>query len=320
MKSFILIIILVFSVHVFAQNTVICGRVVDSETLEPLIKASVLIKPAGTGQLTDESGSYKFSGLSGSSLSISYVGYETKLIRLTEVNISDILIVKLNRISIPAQSIIVSAAMMKEEERKPNFDKIDRVTLQKSRVNEDIPEVLSNLPSTQWFSEGGAGNGYNYMTIRGFDQRRIAVMVNGIPQNDPEDHNVYWIDFNDILSSTEVVKVQRGTGGGVFGYPAIGGAINIVTNSISSLPHVTLGSYAGSYGLSKFSADYSTGLVYDKYSVTAKFSRTTSNGYRELSSTKLNSFYLALVRFDDNLTSQFNFYGGPFEDKLVYTG
>ena len=54
--------------------------------------------------------------------------------------------------------------------------------------------LLSELPSTTYYSESGNGIGYTYLNIRGFDARRVAVMVNGIPQNDPEDHNVYWLD------------------------------------------------------------------------------------------------------------------------------
>ncbi len=315
-----LIVFVLLNLHLPAQTNILRGRVIDSHTREPLYKASVAVTQSGTGQITDEFGRFTFPNFNGTSLTISYVGYQTKSVSISKTISDDTLLIQLNRISIPSKSIMVSATMMKEDELKPNFEKIERVMLGKSRLNEDIPEVLSNLPSVQWYSEGGAGNGYNYLTIRGFDQRRIAVMVNGIPQNDPEDNNVYWIDFNDILSNTEVVKVQRGTGGGVFGYPAIGGAINIVTNSISAQPCLTMGSYAGSYGMYKYSADYSTGLVYDKYSVLAKFSRTKSDGYRELSSTVLNSYYFAISRFDDNFTSQFNMYGGPFEDKLVYTG
>ena len=83
---------------------------------------------------------------------------------------------------------------------------------------------MSELPSTTFYSESGNGIGYNYLSIRGFDQRRITVSVNGIPQNDPEDHNVYWLDFPDLLANTELIQVQRGAGSGVFGYPAIGGS------------------------------------------------------------------------------------------------
>src|SRR6185503_15144666 len=53
---------------------------------------------------------------------------------------------------------------------------------------QDIPVLISDLPSATSYSENGNGIGYTYLNIRGFDQRRISVTVNGVPQNDPEDH------------------------------------------------------------------------------------------------------------------------------------
>ena len=41
------------------------------------------------------------------------------------------------------------------------------------------------------YSDAGNGYGYSYLRIRGFDQARIAVNVNGVPLNTPESHQVY---------------------------------------------------------------------------------------------------------------------------------
>ncbi len=158
------------------------------------------------------------------------------------------------------------------------------------------------------------------MSIRGFDQRRISVSINGIPQNDPEDHNVYWLDFPDLLASTDLIQVQRGAGSGVFGYPAIGGSINIITSAFSNDPMINLSVSLGSYNTRKYSAAISSGLIDNKYSIYAKLSRILSSGYRNLSWVKFNSYYLSAIRYDKNLTTQLNFYGGPIEDGLVYTG
>ncbi len=309
------------SFSAFAQSALIRGKALDAATNEPLANASVLLKPSLSGFLTDKEGNFELQAKpTDVTIQVSFIGYETASISLSSVKEQVYVTVKMRKIYLPSQSILVSASMMESDAKKSNYTRIDAATLQKSRANEDVPEMLSSLPSTQWYSEGGAGNGYNYLSIRGFDQRRIAVMVNGIPQNDPEDHNVYWIDFSDVLGSTEVIKIQRGTGGAVFGYPAIGGAINIVTSSITATPEFNLAAQQGSFGLRKYAASYSTGLIDKKYAVQAKFSQTTADGYRDLSSTTVNSYYLSLVRMDENLISQVNFYGGPFEDRLVYTG
>ena len=130
---------------------------------------------------------------------------------------------------------------------------------------QDIPEYLSYLPSTTFYSEAGNGIGYNYLSIRGFDQRRISISINGIPQNDPEDHNIYWHDFPDLLESTEMIQVQRGAGSGVVGYPAIGGSINIITSNFSDKPKFDISSSFGSYNTRKYSAAFSSGLINNKY-------------------------------------------------------
>ena len=56
-----------------------------------------------------------------------------------------------------------------------------------------------------YYSESGNGIGYTYLNLRGFDQRRVSVLINGVPQNDPEDHMVYWLDFPDLAANLEDV-------------------------------------------------------------------------------------------------------------------
>ena len=58
-------------------------------------------------------------------------------------------------------------------------------------------------------------------------------MVNGIPQNDPEDHNVYWLDMPDLAANLEDIQVQRGAGSAFYGPPAIGGSVNLVTRNFA---------------------------------------------------------------------------------------
>src|SRR5690606_13424038 len=143
--------------------------------------------------------------------------------------------------------------------------KVDRKDIEENYTVQDIPQFLGSLPSTTFYSENGNGIGYNYLSIRGFDQRRISVSVNGIPQNDPEDHNVYWLDFPDLLSSTELIQVQRGAGSGVTGYPAIGGSINIITSPFSDQVQLNFSASVGSFNTRKYSAAFSSGLINNKY-------------------------------------------------------
>ena len=86
------------------------------------------------------------------------------------------------------------------------FSELSKSDIKERYITSDMPKLLSTMPSVISSSQNGNGIGYSSFSMRGFDQRRIAVMVNGIPQNDPEDHQVYWIDMPDLAGSTESIQ------------------------------------------------------------------------------------------------------------------
>ena len=89
---------------------------------------------------------------------------------------------------------------------------LKRDVIEKRYWMQDLPVFLNGNTSMNSYSESGASVGYSYFSLRGFDQRRISILINGVPQNDPEDHQVYWVDLSDITSSVENIQIQRGIG------------------------------------------------------------------------------------------------------------
>lgn len=315
--SVILFLFFVFSI--FPQQKTISGIVVDSESSLPLQNANVYLTLSKTGTTTDRNGKFVLiSSVDNDTLIISYLGYRKYVQEISNLNSEQT--ISLERIILPSQTVLVEATIGRKGITPLSFEQIRREQIQRDYVVQDIPQYLSQLPSTTFYSENGNGIGYNYLSIRGFDQRRILVSINGIPQNDPEDHNVYWLDFPDLLASTELIQVQRGAGSGVIGYPAVGGSINIITSPFSDRSKVNFSSSYGSYHTRKYSAAFSSGLIENKYSFYAKLSQILSSGYRNLSWAKFNAYHLSAVRFDDNLTTQINIFGGPISDGLAYTG
>ncbi len=316
----ILILLVLFITTNFAQN-VIKGRVTDVSLSEPLVAANVIILKTSLGTVTDTNGNFQLEGkFSGNdTLQISFIGYKTR-----KIGIEDFLktnhIIKLEEINYKLQPVVIKGLLNKEGFTPASFSKLKRKEIEKTYTIQDLPEYLSYLPSTTFYSESGNGIGYNYLSIRGFDQRRLSISVNGIPQNDPEDHNIYWLDMPDLLESTELVQVQRGAGAGMVGYPSIGGSINIITSVFSDKPRIEFSSSVGSYNTRKYSAKFSSGLVNKKYSIYAKLSKVLSDGYRDNSWVDFNSYHISAVRYDKNLTTQINLYGGPISDGLAFYG
>ncbi len=195
----------------------------------------------------------------------------------------------------------------------------------------DLPAVLSELPSMTSYSENGNGIGYTYLNLRGFDQRRLSVTINGVPQNDPEDHNVYWIDFPDLAANLQSVHVQRGAGSAFYGPPAIGGSVNLVANPFRPDPGITLETMYGfqEFGgahprtvlnTRKYSVAVNSGSVAGRYLFYGRLSTIRSGGYRDNSYVEMNSFFIGALRSDPGLTTQVHIFGGPVADGLAYYG
>jgi len=226
--------------------------------------------------------------------------------------------------------VVVTATQAFERLSPVVFSDLTRLEIKQRYSVQDVAVLLSELPSITYYSESGNGMGYNYINMRGFDQRRISVMVNGVPQNDPEDHNVYWIDFPDLLASTQTIQVQRGAGSAFYGPPAIGGSVNIVANPFQQEAGVTLETMFGFQELGgekrtalstkKFSVAVNSGLVNNKYMLYGRLAKLQTDGYRENGWVDMNSYFLGAVRFDEKMTTRLHFFGGPFSDGLVYTG
>ena len=310
--------------YLYGQETgTIQGKVADSETRKPLEAANILLQGTNFGANATKDGSFQIRQVPVGSYSVkvSFIGYSPQVLNIAvrggEVQNIDVL---LEPTVLPGQTIVVSATRARERENPVAFGTLTARDLSERYSTQDIPVLLSELPSTTFYSESGNGIGYNYLSIRGFDQRRISVMVNGIPQNDPEDHDVYWLDFPDLADNLQDIQVQRGAGSAFYGPPAIGGSVNLITSSFSRSPGIKFSSGYGSFDTRKYFVSVNSGPVGGRYELSGSLSRILSDGYRVNSWTDFASYFLGAVRYDETMTTQFNFYGGPVADHLAYYG
>ncbi|MBN1406214.1 MAG: TonB-dependent receptor, partial [Calditrichaceae bacterium] len=318
---FLFSIAFVFSAH--ARETFsISGRVIDQVTKQGLAGSNITIIHTSIGTTSDNDGFFMIKNLPAANyiLEAGFIGYSIKKIEIPFLSADTALKIELNQSAIDGPLVIVESNRAQERVNPVTFNNIDRKTLQPRYTVQDIPEILSELPSTTFYSENGNGIGYNYLSIRGFDQRRISVMVNGIPQNDPEDHNIYWLDFPDFASNIQSIQVQRGAGSSFYGPAAIGGSINIQTNYFNPEPQLEVQTGYGSYGTSKISASFNSGIIADKYIINGRISQIKSDGYRDRAWVDFKSYFLGAAMYDQNHNLRFHFYGGPIKDGLSYEG
>lgn len=219
------------------------------------------------------------------------------------------------------QTIEVDATRGIEGTTPITLENIDRTEIENYYWMEDLPMFLNGKTSINAYSESGASIGYSYFTIRGFDQRRISILIDGIPQNDPEDHQVYWVDISDLTASVQDIQIQRGIGTALYGSSSIGGVVNIQTiNPFTNRFMKATGGY-GDYNSHRYSMEFSSGMINNEYGFYGKFAKTKTDGYRDLSwSDHWSYFLIAGKMFGKSSVLKFTTYGGPIKNHLAYLG
>lgn len=291
-----------------------------------LASAEVVVLEATTGlqrlgTITSVDGTYQLGPLRPGRyiVEVRYLGYATRRQELSIEENSTLDVV------LSAQAIQQPGVVVTGNRARPRLNPITTAELSEAELArlpemKDLPVHLSTLPSITWYSENGNGVGYSYLRMRGFGQRRLAVSINGIPQNDPEEFNVFWINFFDIQGVIEDIQVQRGAGSSFYGPAAIGGAINIRAMPYKPYPYLKLEGGLGAFNTRRMSVSANSGLQKDRYVAFARVSRLESDGYRDWSWTEFWRFFGGVTRYGDRSTLTVQAYGGPQRDGLAYVG
>ncbi|MBK8428464.1 MAG: TonB-dependent receptor [Lewinellaceae bacterium] len=175
---------------------------------------------------------------------------------------------------------------------------------------QDIPMLLSSVPSLVENSDAGAGVGYTGLRIRGSDPTRVNVTINGVPFNDAESQGVFWVNMPDIAASAAEIQVQRGVGTSSNGAGAFGATVNIDLSKVVPDPFAIVSNTFGSFATRKHSAYLGTGLIGGKMAFTGRISTIQSDGYIDRANSDLNSFHLTGAYIDDKQSFQAHILSG----------
>lgn len=193
--------------------------------------------------------------------------------------------------------------------------------IERRSFGQDVPLVLQGTPSLSSYSETGNYWGYSYIRMRGIDQSRINLTLDGIPLNDPEDQVLYFADFPDLANSISSIQVQRGVGTSAPGTASYGGSINLQTIPVVTAPRAgELQLQGGSFGSARASAEYATGLTSNRLAVYGRLSALQSSGYRRHSGTEGRSGFLGAAYVGARDVLKLTAIAGLFADTLAYVG
>ena len=162
--------------------------------------------------------------------------------------------------------------------------------------------IFKKMPNIFSMNDNGTDFGYGYFRIRGLDQTRINVTLDGMPWNEAEDYGTYFANSPDLLSSLQSVKVERGTSSLSTGIAASGGSISL--ESIDLLADNPSYAYlgGGSFNTFKASAVYNSG-IFGRSAVHVKATHQQTAGYKDYGFNKSDAFTLKYGWFINDYSS-----------------
>jgi iron complex outermembrane recepter protein len=291
-----------------AQKGKISGTVKDDETGEGLLGAYVL-HGSQKGTSTDMEGKFSLELEYGTyTLEVSYIGFQrqTRTIVLNAAEVKADFSLKV--ILLTEARVVADVAI--ERQTPVAFTNVLPAQIKEELASQDIPMILNSTPGVYATQQGG-GDGDARVTIRGFDQRNLAVMIDGVPVNDMENGWVYWSNWFGLDAVTKTIQVQRGLGASKLAIPSVGGTMNILTQGIDAKKGIRIKQEVASFGFQRTTLGMTTGRMKNGWGVTAGLSQKTGNGFVDQTFTEGVFYYLKVEKeWGRHLTSISGF-GAP---------
>ncbi|MBT5440728.1 MAG: TonB-dependent receptor plug domain-containing protein, partial [Candidatus Marinimicrobia bacterium] len=298
----------------FSQLTEVSGVVFDNKSKIPLEGVNISSNEVGT--VTNKDGKFRLLVDDENEIIFSFIGYET-----ISTKIKPQMTIFMNPSVLRGDEIVVSATRAVSGKTPVSFSNLTLKEIETRNTAQDIPMVLASEPGVWAYSESGNGTGYSYVSIRGFDQSRIGVMIDGVPLNDNESHQVYWVDHGDLLADAKDVQIQRGIGNSLYGSSAFGGSININTNILSDKREIGFSYGQGDWNTTKYRTRYRSGKDFgDNLSLVVRTSQIKSDGYRDNHNSKQNGLFFGLEHRGEKITNQFRALIGYENTQLLWDG
>ncbi len=300
------------------------GILIDEETSETLIGASILIQGTTMGTVTGIDGSFVLTDVpTGKNVLVfHYMGYQDKE-QAISINSAD-QVLELGKISLASDAVglnevRVIASVAVDRKTPIAVSNIKPEQIVQKLGTQEFPEILKSTPGVYATKRGG-GFGDADVRIRGFASSNVAVLINGMPVNGMEDDKVYWSNWAGLADVSQTMQVQRGVGASKIAVPSVGGTINVLTKTTDAKQGGNVFYSHGNDGYHKYGATFSTGLSENNWAVTLNMSRTTGNGYVQGTPFESYSYFFNISKkINDKHSLAFTLFGAPQEHAKRYT-
>ena len=290
-----------------SSKSTISGLVIDASSGKGIAGANVIVDGTDLGSAADEDGRYSIEGVEdGSSITASAIGYEDLTLYADSSNLDFSLSQKV--LELTALDVLAPSAVFRET--PVAFTDVSRAELDLRLASRDLSMIFNEVPGA-YASMLGGGSGDSRVSIRGFDQRNMAIMINGVPVNDMENGWVYWSNWDGMSDVTSDVQVQRGLGASNLAIASVGGTINIKSSAAEMEKSYGFRQELGNDSFLKSTFNASTGLMDNGFAVSALVQRKTGNGYVDGTWTDAYSYFITASKVIGDHSFDVTLLGAP---------
>jgi outer membrane cobalamin receptor len=255
------------------------GRITDQSTGAAIDGASIQWKNQHRGTTTDVKGNFSIVQTPKDSiLEIEHITYQKKTLKIRYKNEPVSLEIKLEPRQVGLNEVNIISSYIKDRETPIAINNISRTTIEREMGSAEYPEIMKMVPGV-YATKLGGGTGDARISIRGFQQENLGLLLNGVPVSSVENGLVYWSNWAGLGDATQTIQVQKGLGASKVAVNSVGGTINIITKTTEAEKGGVLRHSFTSYGNQKTSLSLSTGLNDNGLAITFLGSRTRGPGY-----------------------------------------
>jgi len=179
--------------------------------------------------------------------------------------------------------------------------------------------ILSETPSITFYSDAGNSQGYSYFRMRGIDQTRVNITLDGVPLNEPEDQGAYFSNYPDIFNSVSKIQIQRGVGTTKNGVASYGGSIQLFSPNLEDSAKTTFGAGYGSFNSYRIFGEYNSGIKNNK-AIYIRASEIFSDGYKYNSSNHSQSVFISSAFYGNKSKWKINLLAGHQQNQMAWLG
>jgi len=306
------ILLIIIASSTFAQKF-ITGKILDQETSKPIQSVNIKVEGMSDGGISSADGTFNISTTENNvSINFSYVGYKQLNLFLKDVKAqNDIGTITLQSLPYSIDEIIINAGLKNETNMPVSVSVISAKAIESKLGDRPLPLILQTIPGIFSVRNGG-GSGDAELSIRGFKQEDITLMLNGIPINGQENGLVYWSNWLGLSNTAAEIQVQKGPGLANASVSGVGGSVNIITRNAQKQKSGSVNFDVTNFGNFNTTISLNSGELSNGWNTSLMLSLGSGSGYIDATYVRsMSYFFTADKKINDRHKLTITLLGAP---------